>query len=307
VWDLRRRISLKCSGDSPRSVPLSPPSLKSPEPNYFSATAYFATARSARSQTPLPQSLIRDIQRWTQSYGKLKLVLKRSRYYLESAVPSIIQKLLADEVISSCRAVRVPGDENAAERALAVARGDVGAGVETVARPSRDGLIIPGTKEARKAARLAKGLPEEEPEEEVGDNAAERDAEDDILGAVIGLDRGKSARNIRGFCADTAKRMRWTRKIGFSPLRSTAQRWRYVLPSINLHALTIPGQRVKRQCQIIGLPVLEEYDFRADTINSNLEIDLKPMTVIRPYQETSLSKMFGNGSVGYSRCWEFGS
>jgi len=41
--------------------------------------------------------------------------------------------------------------------------------------------------------------------------------------------------------------------------------------------------------------VLEEYDFRADNINQNLEIDLKPMTVIRSYQETSLSKMFGNG------------
>lgn len=41
--------------------------------------------------------------------------------------------------------------------------------------------------------------------------------------------------------------------------------------------------------------MLEEYDFRNDTINANLDIDLKPATVIRPYQETSLSKMFGNG------------
>ncbi len=45
------------------------------------------------------------------------------------------------------------------------------------------------------------------------------------------------------------------------------------------------------------MPVLEEYDFRQDNLNANLEIDLKPMTVIRPYQETSLSKMFGNGWV----------
>ena len=41
--------------------------------------------------------------------------------------------------------------------------------------------------------------------------------------------------------------------------------------------------------------MLEEYDFRNDQINANLEIDLKPVTVIRPYQEKSLSKMFGNG------------
>jgi DNA excision repair protein ERCC-3 len=46
--------------------------------------------------------------------------------------------------------------------------------------------------------------------------------------------------------------------------------------------------------------MLEEYDFRNDTVNANLDIDLKPATVIRPYQETSLSKMFGNGYVEHS-------
>jgi DNA excision repair protein ERCC-3 len=40
---------------------------------------------------------------------------------------------------------------------------------------------------------------------------------------------------------------------------------------------------------------LEEYDFRNDTRNPDLDIALKPMTRIRPYQEKSLSKMFGNG------------
>jgi DNA excision repair protein ERCC-3 len=53
--------------------------------------------------------------------------------------------------------------------------------------------------------------------------------------------------------------------------------------------------------------MLEEYDFRNDTINANLDIDLKPSTVIRPYQETSLSKMFGNGFVHllYQLCYDF--
>ena len=52
---------------------------------------------------------------------------------------------------------------------------------------------------------------------------------------------------------------------------------------------------VKKRCSDLDYPMLEEYDFRNDTVNANLEIDLKPATVIRPYQETSLSKMFGNG------------
>lgn len=54
-------------------------------------------------------------------------------------------------------------------------------------------------------------------------------------------------------------------------------------------------QDVKKRCNELEYPMLEEYDFRNDTVNANLDIDLKPATVIRPYQETSLSKMFGNG------------
>jgi DNA excision repair protein ERCC-3 len=56
-------------------------------------------------------------------------------------------------------------------------------------------------------------------------------------------------------------------------------------------------QDVKKRCSELGYPVLEEYDFRNDRTNPDLDIDLKPGTTIRPYQETSLSKMFGNGSV----------
>jgi len=56
-------------------------------------------------------------------------------------------------------------------------------------------------------------------------------------------------------------------------------------------------EHVKQRCLPgnLGYPTLEEYDFRNDTRNPDLDIALKPMTRIRPYQEKSLSKMFGNG------------
>ena len=41
--------------------------------------------------------------------------------------------------------------------------------------------------------------------------------------------------------------------------------------------------------------MLEEYDFKHDTHNADLGIDLKPHVKLRPYQDKSLSKMFGNG------------
>lgn len=52
--------------------------------------------------------------------------------------------------------------------------------------------------------------------------------------------------------------------------------------------------KVKRKCLDEDFPLLEEYDFRNDFVNPNLDIDLKPTTVIRPYQSLALSKMFGN-------------
>ncbi len=56
-------------------------------------------------------------------------------------------------------------------------------------------------------------------------------------------------------------------------------------------------EHVKQRCLPGGLnyPMLEEYDFRNDTQNPDLSIDLKPHVSLRPYQEKSLSKMFGNG------------
>lgn len=54
---------------------------------------------------------------------------------------------------------------------------------------------------------------------------------------------------------------------------------------------------VKRRCVDLGLPILEEYDFRKDRSNVDLAIDLKHAVQIRPYQEESLSKLLGNGRV----------
>ncbi|KAL0329829.1 UNVERIFIED_CONTAM: General transcription and DNA repair factor IIH helicase subunit XPB1 [Sesamum radiatum] len=56
-------------------------------------------------------------------------------------------------------------------------------------------------------------------------------------------------------------------------------------------------ENVKQRClpNALNYPMLEEYDFRNDTINPDLDMELKPHAQPRPYQEKSLSKMFGNG------------
>ncbi|RHY14847.1 hypothetical protein DYB36_001727 [Aphanomyces astaci] len=54
-------------------------------------------------------------------------------------------------------------------------------------------------------------------------------------------------------------------------------------------------EQVKRACLDIDFPLMEEYDFRNDKSIPDIDMDLKPTTRIREYQEKSLSKMFGNG------------
>ena len=77
--------------------------------------------------------------------------------------------------------------------------------------------------------------------------------------------------------------------------------------NVGMCLLHMQVEHVKQRCLPGGLnyPMLEEYDFRNDTQNPDLSIDLKPHVSLRPYQEKSLSKMFGNGrarSGAYASC-----
>lgn len=65
-----------------------------------------------------------------------------------------------------------------------------------------------------------------------------------------------------------------------------------------MHAFEIKRaelNRVRQRCVQLDCPTLEEYDFRMDRATDSLAADLKPSASLRPYQERSLSKMFGNG------------
>lgn len=54
-------------------------------------------------------------------------------------------------------------------------------------------------------------------------------------------------------------------------------------------------EHVKKRAIELDFPLMEEYDFRNDTVNKSIDLDLRPKAKIRPYQEKSLEKMFGNG------------
>ncbi|KAH8653450.1 P-loop containing nucleoside triphosphate hydrolase protein [Xylariales sp. PMI_506] len=191
------------------------------------------TALDRFSKTELPKSIRDFIANSTAAYGKVKLVIKNTKYYVESSDPEVLQKLLKDPVIGPCR---VQGTEI------------------TTTNASLPGVVIPGTsnaagvKQVKATEKTQDEVPPENAKPENAFNALREDDDDDNEEAV--------------------------------------------------HSFEIPDsavETVQKRCLAIQFPILEEYDFRNDDRNANLDIDLKANTQIRYYQEKSLSKMFGNG------------
>lgn len=165
------------------------------------------------SKTTLSSSIIDFIYSTTVRHGKIKLVLKNNRYFLESSFPEVLRILLCDSVIGALR-INVNPTESEVK--------------------SKEQVI----------------------EEKTNNDVNKNDFS-------ILIDNKTNEEDLD--------------EVHFFEISNS---------SVEI---------VKKRCQEIDYPVLEEYDFHNDLRNPDLVIDLKPSTQIRPYQEKSLSKMFGNG------------
>ncbi|KAK9462969.1 P-loop containing nucleoside triphosphate hydrolase protein [Lipomyces oligophaga] len=196
------------------------------------------------SKVSVPANIVNFINSCTVSYGKVKLVLKHNRYFVESAQADTLQMLLKDQEIGP---LRIEGDDFGNESTTIVE------GLVKEKAPTMGELQIPGTKRDD-GKKKDDGIALEQGDETV----------EDIFKRVVGQEEGEDDDDDMD-----------------------------AVHSFEVAASSV--EKVKKRCQDIDYPVLEEYDFRNDTRNANLDIDLKPSTQIRPYQEKSLSKMFGNG------------
>ncbi|OBA21141.1 DNA repair helicase rad25 [Metschnikowia bicuspidata var. bicuspidata NRRL YB-4993] len=189
------------------------------------------------SKTPIPDSFLQFIRDATEKFGKVKLVLKHNKYYVESTHAETLQTLLQDPVIGPLRVPAGPGPAPGRHDDVFAAV----VGPPDAANINANGNIngnIHGSATATTATATATTI----------NTNADDDDDDDALDVVHSFE-----------------------------------------------ILSDSVEIVKKRCHEIDYPVLEEYDFRNDHLNATLDIDLKPSTQIRPYQEKSLAKMFGNG------------
>lgn len=144
------------------------------------------------SKVPVPTELTDFIRERTSSVGKVKLVLKHNRYFVESSHPETLRLLLKDPIISAARVTPEDAARNVEAASGAQQTGE-GVTVEQLGRdkaPRRAGLVIPGTKGARQAdsnQQKAAG-------EAVQENKDPAQADYELFSAVVGLDRGAQSR-----------------------------------------------------------------------------------------------------------------
>jgi hypothetical protein len=105
------------------------------------------------------------------SFGKVKLVLKHNKYFIESSHPDTLQFLLKDSVI---RGARVAPSQQQPQK-----HGDVVTAALMVSKaPSKDGLVIAGTKDPS-----AKFLG-------AAADAEKKQGDADLFTSVVGVDNG---------------------------------------------------------------------------------------------------------------------
>ncbi|XP_050300771.1 general transcription and DNA repair factor IIH helicase subunit XPB [Anthonomus grandis grandis] len=186
------------------------------------------------SKTSVPDGIIEFIKLCTLSYGKVKLVLKHNKYFVESPFPEILQKLLKDPVIQECRLRR------------------------NVEGESEEGFITQVQDKKNVPSFGAK------PGASSETNAEGTTVPDDITNFYEKMDNEEDEE-------DTS-----LQTVSFE---------------VNQEKIEV----IQKRCIELEYPLLAEYDFRNDTVNADINIDLRPSAVLRPYQEKSLRKMFGNG------------
>lgn len=182
-------------------------------------------------KTSIPKGIEEFIKLCTLSYGKVKLVLKHNRYFIESPHPEVLQKLLKDPVIQQCRLKRTEDEE----------------------------LI----KDQQQMKGVSFGANKAGTSEAEGEETEKPQVPEDIAKLYDKIDNEEEEE--------------------------------VSLETVSFEVDQEKIEIIQKRCIEIDHPLLAEYDFRNDTFNKDINIDLKPAAILRPYQEKSLRKMFGNG------------
>ncbi|KAJ3186283.1 hypothetical protein HDU85_007723 [Gaertneriomyces sp. JEL0708] len=284
------------------------------------------------SKCPIPKSVENFIRTHTTSYAKAKLVLKQNRYWVESADEGVLRTLLSDGGI---RAARVSLDSEDDSDGLVTERAPDGTGfsfagfgrirhedgaITAVADEVPNPTSFPkdNIESARSGFFVDPNLPSAVPNHsdllegiDLFELFAYDPDEQDMLDDIEGNNQKEGP--VGGITNQPEQPDGITEEAVSTAVETTVGSEPYLAAAITVDngddEVDADAEKlvrsfevekssvevVKKRCSELSFPLLEEYDFRQDQSNPDLEIDLKSTTVLRQYQEKSLSKLFGNG------------
>ena len=239
----------------------------------------------------VPQDVIRFIKDSTKNYGKVKMVLKQNRFFVESPDKDILKRLTRDaKIAAACLTVDTQGKPNIVDMGKAL----------------KEHAALDLAAEMLQAAEEAGGTTTSTTTKKKNNSTTDDDDDD----KATGFDLANPIPSHQGTkTPEEEEAAESTKAPGTTPPpgSSTNPHGRYEMYEEEeadqgglIYGFEVsPDQvdQVKARCLPEGLnyPMLEEYDFRNDRHNPMLPFELKPEVKLRPYQEKSLSKMFGNG------------
>ncbi|KAJ3389322.1 hypothetical protein HDU84_008869 [Entophlyctis sp. JEL0112] len=253
------------------------------------------------SKVMLPQRVVDFIKDCTNTYGKVKLVLNDNRFYLESTYPKVLRHLLKDPIINQARALSSLKDGDMLNSSVknGASKASNSANTKTPVAANVSAALLSSLKKDETLGLKKQPPPLELFSKSVTDPSNAAMDDDTAFGAVISLDRddeeddddraaimdgGASFRNMTGSGAGTVS----------APSKASAALVELDYAQ-SFEILKEKVEEVKKRCNEIDYPLMEEYDFRHDKDNPDLDINLSPKCQIRDYQEKCLSKMFGGG------------
>jgi len=276
------------------------------------------------SKVELPPRVERYIVRATRNCGKAKLVLRRNAFWVEAQDAGVLRALLRDPVVSGAKLDEGQADEEGGGEggeggaAAAGGRGRAGGGDSGGASGAGGGIVRQRALREHAAADLAAdalGDLEELAAQAAagGPHPGDEDGDSDPEDFGPARRPPSSAAAALGTAPNAGGALVPLGGGGAAPPPQPTAPPRFMQRDAeeedeegargDVFAFRVRSDRVeavRRRCLpppdgALDYPLLEEYDFRNDPANPDAPIELKPAVQLRPYQEKSLSKMFGNG------------
>ena len=227
-------------------------------------------------KTEVPKDVIRFIKDSTQTFGKAKIVLKNNIYFIESKYPEVLRALLGNPIIAEARLKSLPTTSNSSQQTNNSSHtNNNNTNNNTNNKTNNDNTTTDSSSV------------------HYNNTVAVLTVNDYFLESSAPLEDRRNLDITRIGDADNDEEEEdeeghYPNEGGGSSF-TTSKTVSFMLKQGTARAVKKTAKEESKY------PLMEEYDFKHDLRNPNLDIHLRPSTKIRPYQEKSLSKMFGNG------------